>query len=113
MLVRTAEYFLRERHVEPCSVRFDVITIDNVPGLPPIERLHKAARSPVPGRTTSSRKRRVALRAWLRTSEASSSQFRKQTSAPPSNASLEAQGKRVGPKGEEKNRNLGTMKFID
>jgi putative endonuclease len=46
MIVRTAHYFLRERHIEPCPVRFDVIAIDNIPGQPPAVRLHKAALSP-------------------------------------------------------------------
>jgi putative endonuclease len=46
-LVRTAHYFLRERHVGPCPVRFDVIAIDNLPGHPPIVRLHKAALAPI------------------------------------------------------------------
>jgi putative endonuclease len=52
VLLRTAEYFLRERHIEPCPVRFDVVAIDNVPGCPPIVRLHKAALPPVATRTT-------------------------------------------------------------
>jgi Holliday junction resolvase-like predicted endonuclease len=47
VLIRTAEYFLRERHISPCPVRFDVIAIDNVPGCPPVVRLHKAALPPV------------------------------------------------------------------
>jgi putative endonuclease len=47
VLVRTAEYFVRERHISPCPVRFDVIAIDNVPGRPPVVRLHKAALPPV------------------------------------------------------------------
>jgi putative endonuclease len=47
MLVRTAHYFLRERHITPCPVRFDVIAIDNTPGRPPAVRLHKAALSPI------------------------------------------------------------------
>jgi putative endonuclease len=45
VLVRTAHYFLRERHLKECPVRFDVVAIDNVPGQPPIVRLHKAALS--------------------------------------------------------------------
>ena len=47
VLIRTAEYFLRERHVSPCPVRFDVIAIDNRPGRPPVVRLHKAALPPI------------------------------------------------------------------
>jgi len=41
VLVRTAHYFLRERHI-----RFDVVAIENTPGRPPTVRLHKAALSP-------------------------------------------------------------------
>jgi putative endonuclease len=47
VLIRTAEYFVRERHILPCPVRFDVIAIDNVPGRPPVVRLHKAALPPI------------------------------------------------------------------
>jgi putative endonuclease len=47
VLIRTAEYFVRERHISPCPVRFDVIAIDNVPGHPPVVRLHKAALPPI------------------------------------------------------------------
>ena len=47
VLVRTAEYFLRERHISPCPVRFDVVAIDNHPGQAPTVRLHKAALRPV------------------------------------------------------------------
>ena len=46
VLVRTANYFLRERHLQPCPVRFDVLAIENTPGQPPAVRLHKAALSP-------------------------------------------------------------------
>jgi putative endonuclease len=46
VLVRTAHYFLRERHIQECPVRFDVVAIDNIPGQPPSVRLHKAALSP-------------------------------------------------------------------
>lgn len=46
MLVRTAEYFLRERHLVPCPVRFGVVAIENNPGRAPTVRLHKAALSP-------------------------------------------------------------------
>jgi putative endonuclease len=47
VLVRTAEYFLRERHISPCPVRFDVVAIDNRRGQAPTVRLHKAALRPV------------------------------------------------------------------
>ena len=47
VLIRTAEYFVRERHISPCPVRFDVIAIDNLPGHPPVVRLHKAALPPI------------------------------------------------------------------
>jgi putative endonuclease len=46
VLVRTAHYFLRERHIEKCPGRFDIVGIDNLPGRPPAMRLHKAALSP-------------------------------------------------------------------
>lgn len=46
VLVRTAHYFLRERHIQKCPLRFDVVAIDNTPGGPPVVRLHKAALSP-------------------------------------------------------------------
>jgi putative endonuclease len=46
VLVRTAHYFLRERHLKECPVRFDVVAIDNTPGQAPVVRLHKAALSP-------------------------------------------------------------------
>ena len=46
VLVRTAHYFLRERHLKECPLRFDVVAIDNIPGRPPAVRLHKAALSP-------------------------------------------------------------------
>ncbi|HEX8871114.1 MAG TPA: YraN family protein [Candidatus Acidoferrum sp.] len=46
VLVRTAHYFLRERHIKECPVRFDVVAIDNIPGQPPAVRLHKSALSP-------------------------------------------------------------------
>jgi Holliday junction resolvase-like predicted endonuclease len=46
VLVRTAHYFLRERHLKECPLRFDVVAIDNTPGKAPIVRLHKAALSP-------------------------------------------------------------------
>jgi putative endonuclease len=43
---RTARRFLGERHVGECPCRFDVLAIDNLPGLPPQVRLHKDAFSP-------------------------------------------------------------------
>lgn len=46
VLVRTAHYFPRERHIQNCPVRFDVVAIQNTPGQPPSVRLHKAALSP-------------------------------------------------------------------
>lgn len=46
VLVRTAHYFLRERHIQNCPLRFDVVAIENTPGQPPVVRLHKAALSP-------------------------------------------------------------------
>lgn len=46
VLVRTAHYFLRERHIQQCPLRFDVVAIENTPGNPPVVRLHKAALSP-------------------------------------------------------------------
>jgi putative endonuclease len=46
VLLRTAHYFLRERHIPHCPLRFDVVAIDNTPGKPPTVRVHKAALSP-------------------------------------------------------------------
>jgi putative endonuclease len=46
VLVRTAQRFLLERHWADCACRFDVVAIDNRPGLPPEVRLHKDAFSP-------------------------------------------------------------------
>ena len=46
-LIRTAEYFVRERHISPCPVGFDVIAIDRVPGHPPVVSLLKAALPPI------------------------------------------------------------------
>jgi Holliday junction resolvase-like predicted endonuclease len=46
VLIRTAEYFVRERHILPCPVQFEVVAIDNVPGHP-VVRLHKAAQPPI------------------------------------------------------------------
>jgi putative endonuclease len=45
-LLRTAQRFLAERHVGNCACRFDVVAIDNHPGLSPEVRLHKDAFSP-------------------------------------------------------------------
>lgn len=47
LFVRTANLFLREWHIPECPVRFDVVAIDNSPGIPPTVRLHKDALSPV------------------------------------------------------------------
>jgi putative endonuclease len=46
VLIRTAHYFLRERHIAECPLRFDVVAIDNSPGRLPVVRLHKDALSP-------------------------------------------------------------------
>jgi putative endonuclease len=46
VLLRTAHYFLRERRIQNCPMRFDVVAIENTPGQPPVVRLHKAALSP-------------------------------------------------------------------
>lgn len=46
VLVRTAHYFLRDRHIQNCPLRFDVVAIENTPGQPPVVRLHKVALSP-------------------------------------------------------------------
>jgi len=46
VVVRTAQRFLAERHVGECPCRFDVMAIDNRPGLAPEVRLHKDAFSP-------------------------------------------------------------------
>jgi putative endonuclease len=43
---RTARRFLGERHMGDCPCRFDVLAIDNRPGMPPAVRLHKDAFSP-------------------------------------------------------------------
>ena len=53
--VRTANLFLREWHIEECPVRFDVVAIDNVPGVPPVVRLHKDELSPDIRRNSNSR----------------------------------------------------------
>jgi len=46
LVVRTAQRFLAERHVDECPCRFDVMAIDNCPGQPPAVRPHKDAFSP-------------------------------------------------------------------
>jgi putative endonuclease len=45
-VLRTAQRFLAERHVANVACRFDVLAIDNHPGLSPEVRLHKDAFSP-------------------------------------------------------------------
>jgi len=53
VLLRTAHYFMRERHLGDCPLRFDVVAIENRPGSPPVVRLHRAALSPqTPPRST-------------------------------------------------------------
>lgn len=44
VLIRSAKRFLTERHVRECPCRFDVLAIDNLPGQPPVVRLHIALR---------------------------------------------------------------------
>jgi len=52
VLLRTAHYFLQERRIPHCPLRFDVVAIEDTPGHPPAVRLHKAALSPqLPPRT--------------------------------------------------------------
>jgi putative endonuclease len=46
VLLRTAQKFLLERRAKESPCRFDVVAIDNRPGLPPEVRLHKDAFSP-------------------------------------------------------------------
>jgi len=46
LVIRTAQRFLAERHVDESPIRFDVVAIDNHPGKPPVVRLHKDAFSP-------------------------------------------------------------------
>jgi putative endonuclease len=46
VVIRTAKRFLAERRVKESACRFDVLAIDNHPGLPPEVRLHKDAFSP-------------------------------------------------------------------
>jgi Holliday junction resolvase-like predicted endonuclease len=45
VLVRTAHYFLQDRHIQNCPLRFDVVAIENTPGPPPVVRPHKTAPS--------------------------------------------------------------------
>jgi len=45
VLVRTANYFVREYHLRDCPLRFDVVAIENAPGRSPEVRLHRAALS--------------------------------------------------------------------
>lgn len=42
-LKRMANQFLRARHVDPASCRFDVLAIETNSGTPPVVRLHKGA----------------------------------------------------------------------
>jgi putative endonuclease len=46
VVIRTAKRFLAERHMGECPCRFDVMAIDNRPGVAPEVRLHKDAFSP-------------------------------------------------------------------
>jgi putative endonuclease len=46
VLVRTAQRFLADRHLNDCPTRFDVLAIDNIPGRSPEIRMHKDAFSP-------------------------------------------------------------------
>ena len=46
VLLRTANYFVREYRLRDHPVRFDVVAIENTPGQPPEVRLHRAALSP-------------------------------------------------------------------
>jgi putative endonuclease len=43
VLVPTAHYFLRERHIKECPLRFAVVAIDSTPGHPPVVRLQSCA----------------------------------------------------------------------
>jgi putative endonuclease len=36
ILIRTGHYFLRERPIKECPLRFDVVAIDDTPGQPPL-----------------------------------------------------------------------------
>jgi len=46
VVIRTAKRFLAERRTPESPYRFDVVAIDNIPGQPPVVRLHKDAFSP-------------------------------------------------------------------
>jgi putative endonuclease len=46
LVIRTAKRFLSERRGQENACRFDVLAIDNHPGMPPVVRLHKDAFSP-------------------------------------------------------------------
>lgn len=46
LVIRTAKRFLAERRAQENACRFDVLAIDNHPGMPPVVRLHKDAFSP-------------------------------------------------------------------
>lgn len=46
VLVRSAQRFLADRRLRDCPTRFDILAIDNIPGHPPVVRLHKDAFSP-------------------------------------------------------------------
>ena len=46
VVVRTAQRFLAECRMGECPCRFDVVAIDNRPGLAPVVRLRKDAFSP-------------------------------------------------------------------
>jgi putative endonuclease len=46
VVIRTAQRFIAERHVNTDACRFDVLAIDNRPGHAPEVRLHKDAFSP-------------------------------------------------------------------
>src|ERR1700722_17677783 len=43
VVIRTAQRFIAERHINTDTCRFDVLAIDNQPGQPPEVRLHKDA----------------------------------------------------------------------
>ena len=43
LVIRTAQRFIAERHINTDTCRFDVLAIDNEPGQPPEVRLHKDA----------------------------------------------------------------------
>jgi len=43
VVIRTAQRFIAERHINTDTCRFDVLAIDNAPGQSPVVRLHKDA----------------------------------------------------------------------